>query len=75
MTAKEFLTDKTLESIDIASGVIINLVVDNIPYGLLTNTGSISVGTPIQRINNYTKTDDVITFGNITLDLAITEML
>ena len=75
MTAKEFLVDKKLQAIEVAANEIINLVVDDLSYCLAVNTGNFSVGTPIQRVTDYKKTKDVITYGELTLDLAATEML
>jgi hypothetical protein len=75
MTAKEFLTDKTLQAIDIAAWTAINLVVDDLAYALASNTSNLQVGTPLQRVTDYIITDDVITYGEFTLDLATTDML
>lgn len=75
MTAKEFLADKTLQAIEVAAKVIINIVADDIIYPLATDTSHLYVGTPIQRVTDYTQSDDIITWANLTLDLATTNML
>lgn len=75
MTAKEFLEDKTLQAIDIVEGTIINLIVDGLPQGLSVDTSKIRYGTKLQRFTIFENIDDVITIGNITLDLATTDML
>lgn len=75
MTAKEFLTGKKLQAIELVEGTIINLVVDDLAYSLVADTGNFSVGTPIKRITDYIETKDVITYGSLTLDLETTEML
>lgn len=75
MTAKEFLEDKTLQAIDIVEGTIINLIVDGSSQGLSVDTSKIRYGTKLQRFTIFENIDDVITIGNITLDLATTDML
>lgn len=75
MTAKEFLTGKKLQAIEVVGNVIINLIVDGASYALAAETSSFQVGTKIQRVTEYKKTRDIITYGDITLDLATTNML
>lgn len=74
MTAKEFLTGKKLQAIEVVGNIIINLVVDDLSYAIVAETSSFQVGTKIQRVTAYKKAKDVITYGNLTLDLATTEM-
>jgi len=75
MTAKEFLTGKKLQAIEVAANVIINLVVDDLAYCLAADTTNLKVGTQIVRATNFKKVKDVITYGNLTLDLATAEMM
>lgn len=75
MTAKEFLTGKTLQAIEVTGSIIISLNVDDLAYGLAVDTSNIQVGTPVYRVTDYIQSDDTITYGSLTLDLATTNML
>lgn len=75
MTAKEFLTDKNLSAVELTGSLIMNLIVDNVPHGLKVDTSSVPSGTVLQKVTKFTYEDDVITVGNIVLNLAVTEML
>jgi hypothetical protein len=75
MKAKEFLADKTLQAVDVVGNRIITIVADNLSYGLLVKVDDLKVGTSVQRCTEFSVTNDVLTVGDITLDLAATEML
>ncbi len=75
MTAKEFLVDKSLQGVEIAGTMIMNLVVDNQSYGLSVNTSDISCGKHLTRVEGCEAINDIIKVGNTTLNLATTDML
>lgn len=75
MTAKEFLKDKTLEAVEIVDSLILNLVVEGVSYGLKVDTSSIKAGTPLIKTTNFSIDVDVLVSGNLSVDLAKTDML
>lgn len=76
MTVKQFLKDKTLQSVETANGnLIINIFVDNCVYGLDVDTSNIPCNTPLINVTDFTFINDIIKVGNIELDTTITNML
>jgi hypothetical protein len=75
MTAKEFLSGKTLTAIEFIEDLTINLVVDKAVYGLSVDTSSITAGTKLTRTEEFEIDGDTLTSGDITLDLSETDML
>ena len=75
MTVKEFLADKTLTSVEVVNGVILNLVVESAIYGIDTDTSNIPSGLVLSRVSNFTLVDDILKVSGIELDTATTNML
>lgn len=75
MTAKEFLSDKNLSAVEITGNTLVNLVIDNVAYGLKVDTSNIQAGTILQKVTNFKYENDIITVGNIVINLLATEML
>ena len=75
MKAKEFLDKKTLVAVETAGDLILNLVVDNVVYGLKVDTSSVEAGTKLQRTTNFKIEDDILTSNSISVNLATTNML
>jgi hypothetical protein len=75
MTAKEFLEGKTLTAVETVETLIINLVIEEAVYGLDVDTSGIEGGTTLTRTEDFNITDDVLTSGELSVDLATTNML
>ena len=75
MKAKEFLHKKTLVAVETAGDLILNLVVDNIVYGLKIDTSAIEAGTILNRTANFKIKKDVLTANGVSVNLATTDML
>jgi len=75
MTAKEFLEGKTLTAVETVETLIINLVIEEAIYGLDVDTSGIEGGTTLTRTEDFNITDDVLTAGELSVDLATTNML
>jgi hypothetical protein len=75
MTAKEFLEGKTLTAVETVETLIINLVIEEAVYGLGVDTSGIEGGTTLTRTEDFNITDDVLTSGELSVDLATTNML
>jgi len=75
MTAKDFLIGKTLTSIEIVENLILNLVIEQAVYGMELDTTSINAGTLLTRTEDFTIDGDILTSGDLSLDLSTTDML
>lgn len=75
MKAKEFLDKKTLAAVETAGDLILNLVVDNVVYGLKVDTSAIEAGTKLERTTNFKIKKDVLTANGVSVNLATTDML
>lgn len=75
MKAKEFLDKKTLAAVETADDLILNLIVDNVVYGLKVDTSSVEAGTKLERTTNFKIKKDVLTANGVSVNLATTDML
>lgn len=75
MKAKEFLNKKTLTAIETVDNLILNLVIDQTIYGLKVDTKSITAGTKLNRTKEFTIKDNVLSSGELSIDLSIVDML
>lgn len=75
MTAKQFLADKTLSGVEVTGNVLLNLIVNQIPYGLKVDTSSIPFGTKLETLYDFTYENHIVTVRDIVLDLSVTDML
>lgn len=75
MTAKEFLEGKTLTAVETVNSLIINLVIDEAVYGMDVDTSNLVADTPLIRTENFLIEGDILTVGELSLDLVDTEML
>ena len=77
MTLKEFLTDKTLTSVEITEqyNLIYNVYVDQAGYGLDIDTSNVEAGTPLQMRQDFTLENDILSVAGISIDTAQTNML
>jgi len=75
MTAKELLEGKTLNSVEKAGSLIINLTVDDTLYGLDVDTSIIESGTSLTNTTSFTIKGDILTVGKSKLDLSTTNVL
>ena len=75
MTAKEFLEGKTLTAVETVNSLIINLVIDEAVYGMDVDTSNLVADTPLIRTENFLIEGDILTVGELSLDLVDTKML
>jgi len=77
MTLKEFLTDKTLTSVEITEqyNLIYNVYVDQAGYGLGIDTSEVVSGTPLTMREDFTLENDILSVAGISINTAETNML
>lgn len=77
MTLKEFLTDKTLSSVEITEqyNLIYNVYVDQAGYGLDIDTSNVEAGTPLEMRQDFTLENDILSVAGISINTAETNML
>jgi hypothetical protein len=77
MTLKEFLTDKTLTSVEITEqyNLIYNVYVDQAGYGLDIDTSNVVAGTQLTMRQDFTLENDILSVAGISIDTAQTNML
>jgi len=77
MTLKEFLTDKTLTSVEITEqyNLIFNVYVDQAGYGLDIDTSNVEAGTPLEMRQDFTLENDILSVAGISINTAETNML
>jgi len=77
MTLKEFLTDKTLTSVEITEqyNLIYNIYVDQAGYGLDIDTSNVEAGTQLTMRQDFTLENDILSVAGISINTAETNML
>lgn len=77
MTLKEFLTDKTLTSVEITEqyNLIYNVYVDQAGYGLDIDTSEVVSGTPLTMRQDFTLENDILSVAGISINTEETNML
>jgi len=77
MTLKEFLTDKTLTSVEITEqyNLIYNVYVDQAGYGLDIDTSNVEAGTQLTMRQDFTLENDILSVAGISIDTTQINML
>jgi len=75
MTIQEFLNEKTCSHIEICENLIINLVVDDVVYGINVDTSHIESSLILERTDNFIIEGNSLISGNIVIDITSTNML
>ena len=77
MTLKEFLTDKTINSVEITEqyNLIYNVYVDQAGYGLDIDTSEVVAGTPLTMREDFTLENDILSVAGISIDTTQINML
>jgi hypothetical protein len=77
MTLKEFLTDKTLTSVEITEqyNLIYNIYVDQAGYGLDIDTSNVEAGTQLEMRQDFTLENDILSVAGISIDTTQINML
>jgi len=77
MTLKEFLTDKTLTSVEITEqyNLIFNIYVDQAGYGLDIDASNVEAGTQLTMRQDFTLENDILSVAGISIDTTTTNML
>ena len=76
MTLKQFMQENQVTAFEVVPNVLIlNVVVDQIEYGLDVDTSEIQFGTQLQMVEEFTVEGDILTVGNLTLNTEQTNLL
>ena len=78
MTLKEFLQNKTISAVELVrvdTAQVINVYVDQVCYGLDIDTSNIGSGTQLEYRTDVTLQDDILTVGEVVLDINTINML
>jgi hypothetical protein len=80
MTIQEFLNSKTLSSVEKTDDLIINLIIEDLVYGLAVygidvDTSSIEAGTVLTRTTNFQIDGNLLNCEGISIDISTTNML
>ena len=77
MTLKEFLTDKTLTSVEITEqyNLIYNIYIDQAGYGLDIDTSNVEAGTQLTMRQDFTLENNILSVAGIYINTAETNML
>jgi len=77
MTLKQFLTDKTLTSVEITEqyNLIYNIYVDQAGYGLDIDTSNVEAGTQLTMRQDFTLENDILSVAGISINTTQTNML
>jgi hypothetical protein len=75
MTAKQFLQQNQLSAVEYLDYSILSLVIGESIYGLDVDTSIIPAGEIVTRTTDFTISNNILTTGNLSLDLESTNML
>lgn len=75
MTVQEFLTGKTITSIETTDSLIINLVIGESIYGIDVDTSNLLTGTLLYRREDFEIENNILICGNMSIDMSTTNML
>jgi hypothetical protein len=75
MTIQEFLNEKTFSHIEICENLIINLIVDDVVYGINVDTTHIESSLILERTDNFLIEGNSLISGEIIVDITTTNML
>ena len=77
MTLKEFLTDKTLTSVEITEqyNLIFNVYIDQAGHGLDIDTSNVEAGTQLYMRQDFTLENDILSVAGIFINTEETNML
>lgn len=74
-TLKEFMNENTVTAFDVINDLILSAVVDQVSYGIDVDTSTIPGGMPVTTISDFSLDSDMLTVGDITIDISTTNML
>ena len=77
MKLKTFLTDKNLTAVEIFDGygLIGNVCIGDVIYGLRVDTSNIVGGTPLIRYTDFTLENDILSVAGISINTNDVMML
>lgn len=75
MTVQEFLTGKTITSIETTDSLIINLVIGESIYGINVDTSNLLAGTLLYRREDFEIENNILICDNMSIDISTTNML
>ena len=69
MTLKQFIEENNVSGFEKIGNLLFNVIVDDsIPYGLDIDTSNIMSNTPLERVNDFSIDNDMLTVGDIIID-------
>lgn len=74
MTLKEFIVDKNITGFELVGETLINVLVDNIRYGISYDT-NIVAGTLVNGAYEWNIVEDILTINDINYDISNINML
>ena len=76
MNLKDFIENKNITGFEIIPNILIlNVFVDNTPYGLDVDTSNIQAGTQLSKITNFSIDNNILTVDTLSLNIETTNML
>jgi len=76
MNLKTFLENNNVNAFEIIPNILIlNVFVDNTPYGLDVDTSNIQAGTQLSKITNFSIDNNILTVDTLSLNIETTNML
>lgn len=76
MNLKTFLEHNNVTAFEIIPNtLILNVFVDNVPYGLDVDTSNIPAGTVLSKITNFSIDNNILTVDTLSLNIETTNML
>jgi hypothetical protein len=76
MTLKQFIEENQVTAFEVVPNVLIlNAAVGEAEYGIDVDTSNIPFGTILQKVEEFTIENDILTVGNLSLNTAQTNML
>jgi hypothetical protein len=77
MTLSEFLVDKTLTAVEIAEsfGLIFNIYIEEVGYGLDTDTSNVPYGTLLSMREDFILENNILSVNGISIDTTTTKMV
>jgi hypothetical protein len=75
MTVKEFNESTPITKIDVVGDLIISVYDNDTPYGVDVDTSTLECGTQITTTEEFVIENDILTSGDIELNMLTTNML
>lgn len=74
-TLKEFMNENEVTAFEVIDNLLISAVVGETSYALDVDTSNIPGGTLVTKVSDFSLNDDILTVGNITVDVNLINMM